>query len=324
MRTVSRVPAVCVLVASWAIAGCVSSGAESAPSFDLQGHRGARGLAPENTLPGFERALDLEVDTLELDLHFSADAKLVVWHDPEIRREKCRLDPSRSEPPAPDPDADGPAGALRVRRLTRAQLARYRCDRNPAPDRFPLQSSSATALAGADYHIVELETLFDFVERYAHSESKSGAQRRAASRVHYSIETKRDPEDPTSIGDGFDGEAPGPFERALEGLVRSRGLAERVTVQSFDHRSLWAMRQLDPNIALAALTEGAVDLESLRSRGASVWSPWHEQVNPEKLALAHRLGLRVVPWTVNDAARIQILRELGVDGVITDRPDLLR
>lgn len=291
--------------------------------FDLQGHRGARGLVPENTLPAFERALDLEVTTLELDLHFSADDALIVWHDPVVSPDKCRLAPQREGPHPPDP-ATAPAAALAVRRLTREQLAAYRCDRNPAPERFPLQRATPGALAGDDYRIVELSEVFDFVERYSASTAKTRSQRSSARRVRFNIETKREALQPEHIGDGFDGVRAGPFEREFERLVRARGLEARVTLQSFDHRSLWSLRALGSPIELVALTESSTDLEALSARGASTWSPWHENLSAESLARAHALGLRVVPWTVNDALRMRELQLMGVDGIITDRPDLWR
>ena len=292
-------------------------------AFDLQGHRGARGLAPENTLPSFERALDLEVTTLELDLHWSADEQLIVWHDPIVEPAKCVLDRSRGTPFPPDPERASPE-ALALRRLTREQLARYRCDRNPAPELFALQSDEPGALAGDDFRIITLPELFDFVERYAASDVKSRAQRRAARRVRFNVETKRDRDQPWTIGDQFDGENAGPFERSFEKLVRERRLEGRVSLQSFDHRSLWALRALGSPIELVALTHDEPDFEDLAARGASTWSPWHELVTAESLARARAAKLAVVPWTVNDATRMRELLRLGVDGLITDRPDLLR
>jgi len=290
--------------------------------FDLQGHRGARGLVPENTLPGFERALDLEVTTLELDLHWSADDALVVWHDPLVGADKCRVDPTSAAPLPPDPESARPE-RLVVRQLTREQLAGYRCDRNPDPERFPDQRAQVGVVAGDDYSIASLSQVFDLVERYAKSPHKSAAQRAAAARVRFNIETKRDADHPGNIGDDFDGENAGRFERELERLVRERGLEDRVTLQSFDHRSLWAMRALGSPIALAALTESEFDLPELAARGARTWSPWHESVTDDTLEQAHSLGMLVVPWTVNEAARMRELIALGVDGIISDRPDVL-
>jgi glycerophosphoryl diester phosphodiesterase len=293
------------------------------PSLDLQGHRGARGLVPENTLPSFERALDLEVTTLELDLHWSADDRLIVWHDPVISADKCRLGSARDGARPPDPKRARPE-ELAVRQLSRAQLRGYRCDLNPDPKRFPDQRAGPTALARDDYRIIELSELFEFVERYATSLAKSPSQRSAAREVRFNIETKREEASPENIGDGFDGLRAGPFERELLRVVRAHGLESRVTLQSFDHRSLWSLQALDARTGLAALTEGPSDLEALAAKGASVWSPWHEEVDARSLAQAHALGLEVIPWTVNDPARMHELARLGVDGIITDRPDLLR
>ena len=296
-----------------------------APSgFDVAGHRGARGLRPENTLPAFETALDLGVTTLELDLHLTADGEVVIWHDDAITPDKCRLVADGDAPLPPDP-AD-PAVAQRdlyIARLTFADLQHYRCDVNPDPSRYPEQRAKPTELAGDDYRLVRLADLFDFVERYAASDSKSDAQRAAAAHVQFNMETKRKPTDPAAIGDDFDGVNPGQFERAIVSLVEEHDLTGRVIVQSFDHRSLWAVRSLNPALRLAALTTNSVDLPELADRGAVIWSPDFTTLTPERLATAHALGLAVIPWTVNDPADMRRLIDLGVDGLISDRPDIL-
>jgi glycerophosphoryl diester phosphodiesterase len=292
--------------------------------YDLQGHRGARGLRPENTLPAFEAALDLEVDTLEMDLHFTADEIVVVWHDPVIDGDKCGLDPAAAVA-APDPDDPGtPEDALRISSLSAAQLAAYRCDRNPDSGRFPEQRAEAGQLAVEDYYIPTLDEVFAFVAAYAGSELKSDTQRANAATVEFNIETKRNPEDPSGIGDGFDGEAAGPFEQGLLAAVDRAQTHDRTIVQSFDHRSLWAIRDIDADIRLAALTRRDVipDFAQLVLEGATIWSPDWRSVDADTLGSAHAAGLAVIPWTVNDPAEMQQLIDLGVDGIITDRPDL--
>ena len=205
--------------------------------FDVQGHRGARGLKPENTLPAFETALDKGVTTLEVDLHYTADGVVVIWHDDSIGKDKCRLDPAASEPLPPDPDSvTTPKAALMISQLTFDQVQKYRCDRNPEPDRFPEQRNAPTSLAGDRYQIISLAELFDFVDAYAADVSKSGAQQENARRVQFNVETKRRPDNPAGINDGFDGSNSGPFEQAIVGLVEQRGLAERAIVQSFEDR----------------------------------------------------------------------------------------
>jgi len=291
--------------------------------FDVQGHRGARGLKPENSYPAFETALDLGVTTLELDLHFTADNTVVIWHDPVIEADKCGLD-GETAVTAPDPDSLIKQGAkLMISNLTFAQLQAYRCDRNPDPDRFPDQNNAPTALAGDDYGLISLAELFDFVDAYSQSDSKSAAQWENARRVQFNMETKREPDRPQNINDGFDGLNPGPFELAILALVSERGLIERVILQSFDHRSLWAVRAVNTDIRLAALTMGAPQTAEYAANGATIWSPNFNDVTLERLIEAHALGLQVIPWTVNNADDGRRLINMGVDGLISDRPDLL-
>lgn len=294
-------------------------------TLDVQGHRGARGLRPENTLPAFEAALDLGVSTLELDLHFTADGEVVVWHDPSIDAAKCGLRPGAPAEVAPNPDDPGtPAEDLMISRLTLEQLGFYRCDRNPDPTRFPNQQPIPGAVAGDGYAIPSLAALFGFVEEYRDHPAKSATQRAAAAGVKFNVETKRDPGRPDTIGDGFDGSTAGGFELGILALVERFGLKDRVVVQSFDHRSLWAIHEADPGIRLAALTtRGAPDPDELASRGAAIWSPNFASLTAGSLAAAHQAGLRVIPWTVNDPDDMRRLLEWGVDGLITDRPDVL-
>lgn len=293
------------------------------PALDVQGHRGARGLRPENTLPSFETALDLGVTTLELDLHFTSDGQVVIWHDPGIDRVKCRL-ASGAPDGLPDPDDVLVVPEdLMVRALTAEQLGWYQCDRNPDRSRFPDQTSDATTLAASDHSIVTLGALFDFVATYGESDSKTEAQRATATSVRFNIETKRRADEPQTIGDEFDGINAGPFELEILRVVAEYDLEDRVVIQSFDHRSLWAVRAADPSIALAGLTVGPTDLDDLASGGASIWSPSQRTVTQARVLEAHDVGLLVIPWTVNESSDMKRLIAMGVDGLITDRPDIL-
>lgn len=292
--------------------------------FDLQGHRGARGLQPEHTLPGFETALDLAITTLEMDLHFTADRVLVIWHDEFIKATKCGIDPLAAEPLPPDPDVveDGDT-SLYIANLNYEQLAKYRCDRNPSLTELPEQAAEATDMAGDDYRIVKLETLFDFVEDYSSHPIKSDQQRANALRVGFSMETKRDPEAPENINDDFDGVSPGAFEKAIIALLASRELIDRTIIQSFDLRSLWATRTLNSDIRLSALSSfDNLDFEMLVENGAQIWSPQFLEATSQKIEEAHAAGLLVIPYTVNETANMQSLIDDKVDGFITDRPDL--
>jgi len=291
--------------------------------FDLQGHRGARGLQPENTLPSFETALDIGVTTLELDLHFSADGEVVIWHDAVVDPAKCGREPG-APPDVPDPDDPGvdPA-SLAIRSLSVDQLRWFRCDRNPDPAKFPDQNPTPTDIAGDSYRIVTLDDLFDLVERYAQDPAKTAVQRDGATIVQFNVETKRSRRDPGAIGDGFDGENVGPFEQRLLEVITRRQIGARVMIQSFDPRSLAAIAAVDPEIRLVMLTAaGSPDFQELATEGIWGWSPNASVVTRDLIVDAHEAGLVVVPWTVNDPVLAQSLLDAGVDGIITDRPDL--
>ncbi|RZV42287.1 MAG: hypothetical protein EX269_15100, partial [Acidimicrobiales bacterium] len=291
------------------------SAADPAPSnpLDVQGHRGARGLQPENTLPAFEVALDSEVSTLELDLHFTSDGQVVVWHDPTVPTEKCETGDS--------PDAATLDSA--IANLSRAELAGFRCDKNPDAGRFPDQTATPTALAGDNYSIVTLDELFEFVAAYSTSELKTEEQRTNAESVRFNVETKRQPQRPETINDGFDGVNPGPFELAILETITAREVKDRVTIQSFDHRSLRAIRTIEDSISLAALSRRNVPFDAGLADFAQIWSPDYRSLSASGLDKAQAVGMMVIPWTVNDTSDMNRLIDLGVDGLITDRPDLL-
>lgn len=319
-----------VAVAILALTSCVTTADETTTPpidpdtpIDIQGHRGARGLKPESTLPSFETALDVGVDTLEFDLHFTSDGEIVIWHDPVVSPEKCGLKPGAPDS-VPDPDdPETPPEALALRALTASDLEWFDCDRNPDVSRFPDQDASETELAGDDYRILTMGALIEFVKTYADSEGKSNRQRETARAVRFNVETKRDPRDPATIGDGFDGTSAGPFELRLLDVIASHGLAERVVIQSFDDRSLRAIHAVDPSIDLALLTSSPfARFSEFADAGVSIWSPRFDTATQDAINEAHAAGLSVIPWTVNVGSEMQELAERGVDGIITDRPDI--
>lgn len=216
--------------------------------FDAEGHRGARGLLPENTLPAFEAALDLGVTTLELDLHFTQDGEVVVWHDPQIEAAKCRLPDNPADPDAPNPK--NPLRRVFISQQPLSVVQSYQCDLNADESRFPDQTAYTMPLSGSDYRIVTLNELFDFVELYANSEQKTADQRANAAKVQFNMETKRKPDNPEYIDDGFTGGEAGPFELAILEIVNGHSLTDRVIIQSFDHRSLRAIREIDSDLSL--------------------------------------------------------------------------
>jgi glycerophosphoryl diester phosphodiesterase len=293
----------------------------SAGGFDLQGHRGARGLAPENTLAGFARALAVGVTTLELDCGVTGDGVVVVSHDRLLNPDHTR-DAAGNFLAAP-----GPA----IVDLTWEELRAYDVGRiNPA---------SALAAAFPDQQPVDGERIPRLADVFALVE-RSGNRA-----VRFNIETKIDPAHPEQTV------SPLAFARALEAVIRESGMASRVTVQSFDWRTLRLLGALAPDIALVALTDqqegedtievgkagpspwlGELDVDDhggsvpklVAALGAKTWSPHARDLTPALVIEAHALGLAVVPWTVNDPADMASAVALGIDGLITDYPDRLR
>ncbi|GAB4483774.1 MAG: glycerophosphodiester phosphodiesterase [Burkholderiaceae bacterium] len=288
-------------------------------AFDLQGHRGARGLAPENTLAAFRTALAIGVTTLETDLAMTRDGVLVLAHDPRLNPALVRDANGRWLA------AEGPA----IRDLTLDELRRYDVGRLNPDHRYARQWPHQQPADGE--RIPTLDQLIDLVEA-------SGAP------VRLNLETKLVPDDATTP-------APAPFARAVVDALRRSGMVERATIQSFDWRTLLEVKRIAPDIATVCLTIEAENFDTVRpdasgaspwhaglrradhgdslprlvkAAGCGTWSMFWRNLTPALVAEAHALGLKVLPWTVNDPAAMARLIDLGVDGIITDYPDRLR
>ncbi|HEU4353229.1 MAG TPA: glycerophosphodiester phosphodiesterase [Burkholderiales bacterium] len=267
---------------------------QSTPAFDLQGHRGARGHAPENTLPGFERALVIGVDTLELDVGVTRDGVVVIHHDRRLNSDLAR-------------DADGrwiAAPGPTIHSLTYAELQRYDVGRIRPGSDYAKQFATQTPLDGT--RIPRLADLFELVKGTA---------------VRFNIETKLSPEAPDETL------APEPFARALLAEVRKAGLERRTTIQSFDFRTLAVVQREAPLVSTSYLTSGkkgeAVPRMVHEAKGA-IWSPDFRDLDARALAVARALGVQVIPWTVNNPADIARVLDMKVDGIISDYPDRVR
>ncbi len=269
--------------------------------FDVQGHRGARGLAPENTLPAFRRALELGVTTLELDTVVSADGEVVVSHDPWMSSTFCAHPGGR--PVQPDEEAE-----LLIYQMPYAEVARFDCGSRAHP-RFPHQERQPAAKP-------RLVDVIRFAEAYAAEHARPP--------VFYNVETKSTPE-----GDGRLHPPPAAFVRLLWEVVNAEGIAERFTLQSFDVRTLQRARQCRHPVRLALLVEdeGAGPAESLDAGldalgfVPDIYSPNFRLVERAVIESVHRRGTLLIPWTVNEPEDLGRLRALGVDGLITDYPD---
>jgi glycerophosphoryl diester phosphodiesterase len=287
-----------------------------AGAFDLQGHRGARGLAPENTLAAFRTAISLGVDTLELDTGVTKDGVLVVAHDP-------RLNPNFTRDAAGQwIAAPGPA----LNALTLAELRRFDVGRLKPGTAYANGLAEQRAVDGEA--IPTLAALFEQVTAWG------------AHHVRFNIETKLTPTEPALTP------APEAFARLLVDTVHRFGFEARVSVQSFDWRTLRELQRLAPQIPTVALTVQSPNFDNLadgrwtaglrladhggsvprlvKAAGAAVWSPHFNNLTPALLQEAQALGLKVVPWTVNDPDAIERLIDWGVDGLISDYPDRVR
>jgi glycerophosphoryl diester phosphodiesterase len=293
----------------------------TAGSFDLQGHRGARGLWPENTLTGFSRALDIGVSTLELDCAVTRDGVVVISHDPVLNPDHTR-DAQGAFLPAPGPP---------ISTLSYAQLRQYDVGRlRPGSDyaaRFPEQRP------------VDGERIPRLADLYALVATRGDRA------VRFNVETKVYPDRPELTV------TPEVFAERLLAVVLEAGMGARTTIQSFDWRTLSFVQRHAPQVATVALTDqqgeddtvwfgrtqaspwlGGLDANDyggsvaklVAASGARIWSPNHLDVDAHRVAECHALGLTVVPWTINEAAEMRRLIALGVDGMISDRPDLLR
>lgn len=251
----------------------------------VHGHRGCRAVRPENTLPAFEHAIRVGVDAIELDLVVTADDVLVASHDPIINPVICRAAGGAAVKPG-----------IAIRSLTLSEVARYDCGAARNPD-YPHQ----VPVPGA-----RLPT-FEEVIRLA-----------APSKVWLNVETKMR-EHPELAP------PPGKFAALILEAVRHHGVESRTILQSFDYRSLQAMKKLAPKMRLAALDDiGKEDFITLAQRaGAGIISPRFDFVTAEKVRAAHAAGLEVIPWTPNKPEQWRALIDARVDAIITDDPEAL-
>lgn len=284
-RLVAALLASAVLVAAPAAA--------QAPDFDLQAHRGGRGEATEQSLRAFARSLELGVSTLELDVVLTRDRQPLVWHDPTIAAEKCA-----DTAPAFAGDPQYPYVGKLVHDLTLAQIRTLDCGRRL--DDFP----NAEVVPGN--RIATLPQVFALADSYR------------ADAVRYNIETKVDADEPE----------PQEFVDVILATVRAAGKVERVDIQSFDWRTLPLVHRAEPSIPLVALYDEQTPGDPLIGAltvGADAVSPDYRLVAGKPYVdRAHALGLKVIPWTVDDVDAMRRQIGYGVDGIITDYPTALR
>lgn len=257
---------------------------------DIQGHRGARGVLPENSLEAFVYALEQGVTTLELDVVVSKDGQLVVSHEPWMSATICQNVEEGNEP--------------NIYKMTYAEVRSFDCGSRGNP-RFPDQKKLTT-------YKPKLSEVFQIVE--------SKRMDDGLPEVWYNIETKSTPE-----GDGVYHPVPQEFAQLLYNVVAANGMKDRVTIQSFDVRTLQAMKNIDANIPLVLLVSESEDTgldAKLEELGfvPQAYSPEYTLVDEALVAAVHDKNMKLIPWTVNDSTEMLKLLTLGVDGIITDYP----
>lgn len=298
-----------------ALAGAAPA-ANAAGSFDLEAHRGGRGLRPENTLASFGNALQLGVSTLELDTGITKDGVVVVSHERTISPLECGGDPTK---PA------NPYIGRTIHSLTYAQIKTLDCGWRRSTD-----SLAQTQERVPGTHMPRLADVFKLAARYG------------AKDVQFNIETKLDP---TAPGETVD---PDTFARKVIAEIRKAHVTKRSLLQSFDWRTLKIARKVAPSLRRVALAQPAnvypkspwtagiaVKTRDAIENGeaaflvknelkADVISPVATSTTPKLVKTSHNLGLPVIPWTVNEKADMGKLIDMGVDGLISDYPDRLR
>lgn len=296
--------------------------AQSPRALEIIGHRGAAGLAPENTLASFSRACAIGVSGIELDVHLSADRMLMVHHDyalnPDIARDVFGTWIADSARPL-------------LRNLAAEDIAQYDVGRlRPNADytaRYPAQQPVDGERIPTLDRVIDL-----FLAECAPSTRLVVEIKSAPTRPELSVS-------PDSIAD------------RTVALLRARGVVQRAQIISFDWRPLRRVQRIAPEIRTSYLTIESRDFDTIKrdsvnasawtdgivvqqhggstpraivAAGGRNWSPHYRNVNAESLAEARALGLKVYPWTVNDPDVMDALITLGVDGITTDRPDVLR
>jgi glycerophosphoryl diester phosphodiesterase len=266
---------------------------------DVQGHRGGRGLMPENTIPAMRRALDLGVTTLEMDAAISQDKQVLLSHDPYMNADFVYR-------PDGQPLTKEEGKALRLYSLPYAEIRRYDVGSHGNP-KFPRQQKLRT------YKPLLAEAI-DSAEAYARRTHRPAP--------YYNIETKTTP-----AGDGLNHPAPDEFVRLLLAVIAQKGVQNRVIIQSFDPRTLEVVHRTQPRLRTALLVDNqdglAKNLGRLSFR-PSIYSPFYKLVTDSLVHACHQQRMQVIPWTVNTPAEATSLLQLRVDGFITDYPDLLR
>jgi glycerophosphoryl diester phosphodiesterase len=271
----------------------------SAQSFDLQGNRGARGIMPENTIKGMLRALDLGATTISMNTVVTKDKKVILSQEPYFNHEF-------SLKPNGKPITLNEQKSYNIYQMDYADVQKFDVG-SKVHSRFPYQQKYAA-------YKPLLEETIDSVEAYV-KENK-------LAKPNYSIETKTIPN-----GDNEFQPEPAEFIELIMEVVNRKKLAKRVTIQSFDVRTLQYLHEHYPKVKTALFIDEKIDFEvNVSELGfrPTVYSPYSVLVGKGLVDRCHESGVKIIPWTVNSAKDMKYLIGLGVDGVVTDYPNLYK
>ena len=259
---------------------------------EVQGHRGARTVLPENTLAAFEYAMQIGVDTLELDLGVTADDVVVVVHDQKINQTLYQyLDGSQIE------------HSKWLHEMTLDEVKTIDCGAKVNP-RFPNQTLRPHS------RIPTLDEVFNLVSNSTHPNANT---------ILFNIETKSDPRNPKAQPE------PKRFVELIMAQINKYNFGARTTIQSFDHRTLRAAKEFAPEIQLSALFDSAPTdwVNAAKEAMADIVSPNYKVIDQDSVTKMQAAGLKVIPWTANTEQDWLRLVEFGVDGIISDDPKSL-
>ena len=271
-------------------------GLQAAAQFDIQGHRGCRGLLPENSIPGMLKAVDLGVVTLEMDLVISKDGVVLLSHEPWISSEICD---SAGVELVSDKER------YSIYQMNFEEIAAFDCG-SKVLVQFPEQSKMATSKPS-------LKAVLDAVAKHCAEKSLELPR--------LNLETKSTPE-----GDSIFHPNPSIFVDAIASVVNDSPFKDKILLQSFDPRTLEYAKLAYPKWRIALLVSGDQSPEKALknlSFQPDVYSPSYKAVTLNRITRLHDLEIRVIPWTVNDIEEARKLFGWGVDGLITDYPNLI-
>ena len=274
-------------------------------AIDLQGHRGARGLKPENTIPAFISAITNNMTTIELDTNLTKDKHFIIYHDTEMNGSICLNDEGT------------PAKAIPVKSLTLKELKTYDCgaiQNKNFPNQQPVENT----------RLITLKEFFKFIQQYEQANTLNRI-------LNFNIEIK--------VEDEITIEEIRERARLMVDLLVASGMTKRATIQSFNMEVLREVRKINRNIQISALftlthKRGIYMIAGLDSNRneiikkalsvkADIISPYHLYVTPEFVKRCHDRNLAVIPWTVNKKEVMEKLLNAGVDGIISDYPNIL-